>query len=54
MTRPTSSTSSASSAARLGEVTTVFMMGLRLPLEMEVEILRRASAFFARENVLPK
>lgn len=23
-------------------------------LEMEVEILRRASAFFARENVLPK
>jgi transposase-like protein len=23
-------------------------------LEMEVEILRRASAYFARENVLPK
>ena len=23
-------------------------------LEMEVEILKRASAFFARENVLPK
>jgi transposase-like protein len=23
-------------------------------LEMEVEILKRAAAFFARENVLPK
>jgi hypothetical protein len=23
-------------------------------LEMEVEILKRASAYFARENVLPK
>ncbi len=45
---------SASPACAVGWARPVRLRREKRVLEMEVEILKRASAYFARENILPK